>query len=316
MKYRRVGRSGLKISEIAIGAWLTYGGPVQQKCTNDIIAAAIDGGINYIDIADIYTKGKAEEMVGQAIKGRTRSDLVISSKLFWPMTRNVNDRGLSRKHIMESVEKSLGRIGTDYLDLYFCHRFDPHTPMEETVRAMDDLVHQGKILYWGTSVYTSAQIEQAVGEAKTHHAYLPIVEQPRYNVIDRHIELDIIEACDRNGMGLTVWSPLAQGILTGKYRDGLPEGSRGATTDWLKEELTPQMIKKVNLLENLAHSLDMSLSQLALAWVLRRPEISCAITGATKIEHVTDNIKASGIVLDPEVLKEINRALADPEETN
>ena len=310
MKYRRVGKSGLKVSEIALGAWLTYGGPVEQERTNDIIAAAIDSGINYIDIADIYAKGEAEKMVGAAIRGKQRSDLVISSKLFWPMSRNVNDRGLSRKHIMESVEKSLRRIGTDYLDLYFCHRFDPHTELWETVRAMDDLVHQGKILYWGTSVFTAAQIEQAVGEAKTFGGYLPTVEQPRYNMFDRHIEAEIVPTCARNGMGLTVWSPLAQGILTGKYNNGMPEGSRGATSDWLNEELTESNLEKARQLTGIAQAHDLTLAQLALAWILRKPEISCAITGATAVEHVLDNVKASGVKLDTELLAATEKVLA------
>ncbi|HOP07910.1 MAG TPA: aldo/keto reductase family protein [candidate division Zixibacteria bacterium] len=313
MKYRRIGKSGLKISEISLGAWLTYGGTVQQETTTDIVAAAIDHGVNFIDIADIYSKGAAEEQIGQAIQGRQRSDLVISSKLFWPMSKNVNDRGLSRKHIMESVEKSLRRIGTDYLDIYFCHRFDPHTEVEETVRAIDDLIRQGKILYWGTSVWSSAQIERAVGLADRFGAYRPIVEQPRYNVIDRHIEEDVLGTCEHYGLGLTVWSPLAQGLLTGKYRNGAPEGSRGATSEWLKEDLKPENIERVNRLEAVARDLGVSLSQLALAWVLRLDQVSCAITGATKVEHVLDNVKASEIELTAETIKAIDRALAHKE---
>jgi len=306
MNYRRVGRSGLMVSEISLGAWLTYGGSVEQQITNDIVAAAVDGGVNFIDIADIYSKGKAETLVGNAIRGMTRSNLVISSKLFWPMSEDVNDRGLSRKHIMESVEKSLLRIGTDYLDIYFCHRFDPNTEVEETVRAMDDLVHQGKVLYWGTSVWEAAHIERAVGDARATGSYLPIVEQPRYNVIDRHIEPDILPTCDRYGMGLVVWSPLAQGLLTGKYRNGSPEGSRGATTEWLKGDLNPANIEKVNRLEDLARGLDLTLSQLALAWTLRLPTVSSAITGATRVEHIQSNITASGVVLNQETLEAID----------
>ena len=309
MNYRRIGNSGLKISEIAIGAWLTYGGPVEAERTAEIIKTAVDMGINFIDLADIYSKGEAERLVGAAIQEMKRSDLVISSKVFWPMSENINDRGLSRKHIVESVEKSLLRIGTDYLDIYFCHRFDAETPMEEIVRAMDDLVHQGKILYWGTSVWTAEQIEHAVGTARDWRGYLPAVEQPRYNMLDRHIELEVMSTCARSGMGLTVWSPLAQGFLSGKYNEKVPDDSRGGTSNWLKNDLTEQNIEKAGKLETIARSLDLSLSQLALAWILRRPEISCAITGATKCEQVKQNVMASGVRLSDDTLKEIETIL-------
>jgi len=305
MKYRRIGQSGLKVSEIALGAWLTYGGTVALKTARPIFKAAFEAGVNFVDISDIYSKGAAEQVVGEIIKDMQRSDLVISSKLFWPMSDNVMDRGLSRKHIMESVEKSLRRIGTDYLDLYFCHRFDPDTEVEETVRAMDDLVRQGKILYWGTSVWEANQIERAVGHARYYRGYLPIVEQPRYNMLDRHIEPEIMPTCVRYGMGLTVFSPLAQGLLTGKYNEEIPDGSRGATSMWLKPELTEANIAKVRSLTELARSLDISVGQLALAWVLRRQEISCAITGATKVEQVADNVAAADIVLSDETLAKI-----------
>ncbi|MFH1688414.1 MAG: aldo/keto reductase family protein [bacterium] len=316
MKYRRLGQTGLKISEIAIGGWLTYGGPVEQERTDSIIGAAIEAGVNFIDLSDIYAHGKAETMVGHAIRPFERHRLVISSKLFWPMSPDVNDKGLSRKHIMESVERSLKRIGTDYLDLYFCHRFDPETPMEETVRAMDDLVHQGKVLYWGTSVWTAAQIEQAVGTARVNRAYAPVVEQPRYNMLDRHVEAEIMPTCARNGMGLVVWSPLAQGLLTGKYRNGAPEGSRGAETRWLRELLTPENISRAQRLEDLAGELNCALSQLALAWILRRPEVTCAITGATQVEQLQQNVMASEIALDDDALAKIEAILGGPEQTD
>ncbi len=309
MKYRRVGKTGLKISELSIGAWLTYGGSVEASMAEKTLKTAIDAGVNFIDISDIYAKGQAEKVVGQAIKDFKRTDLVISSKLFWPMTDNVNDRGLSRKHIMESIEKTLKRIGTDYLDIYFCHRFDPDTEVEETVRAMDDLVHQGKVLYWGTSVWTAAQIERAVSDARHWHAYLPSVEQPRYNMIDRHIEAEIMPICEKYGMGLTVWSPLAQGLLSGKYNAGIPENSRGATTKWLERDLNPDNIAKVKELAELASELGITISQLALAWILRLPQISCAITGATNPKQVEENLKASDVRLTPDVLKRIDQIL-------
>ena len=309
MNYRRVGKSGLKISEIAIGGWLTYGGQISAKETALIIKSALDQGINFLDLADIYTNGKAEEAIGKVIKDMNRSDLVISSKVFWPMSDNINDRGLSRKHIMESVDASLKRLGTDYLDIYFCHRYDPETEIEETVRAMDDLVRQGKILYWGTSVWSAAQIERACGIARDLRANAPIVEQPRYNMLDRHIELDIMSSCANNDMGLTVWSPLAQGFLTGKYNDGIPEDSRGGTTEWLKSDLTEENITKARKLTEIAKSLDLSLTQLALAWILRRPEISCAIIGATKPEQVEKNVMASQVKLSDDSLREIETTL-------
>lgn len=309
MNYRRVGQTGLKVSEIAIGAWLTYGGSVAAKETSAIIKTAIDNGINFIDLADIYSKGKAEEIVGKAIKDMRRSDLVMSSKVYWPMSDNINDRGLSRKHIMESIDRSLQRLGVDYLDLYFCHRFDPETEIEEIVRAMDDLVHSGKILYWGTSVWTASQIERAVGIARELKAYAPVVEQPRYNMLDRHIELDIMPSCAKNGMGLTVWSPLAQGFLTGKYNEGIPENSRGGTSEWLKGDLNEANIAKARKLGEVARSLGLTLSQMALAWILRRPEISCAITGATKPEQVENNVAASQTKLSDDTLREIDNIL-------
>ena len=311
MNYRRVGKSGLKISEISIGAWLTYGGSVESNRAERIIRSAIDRGVNFIDISDIYAKGEAEKVVGASIKGMTRSNLVISSKLFWPMSENVNDRGLSRKHIMESIEKSLKRIGTDYLDIYFCHRWDPETEVEEIVRAMDDLIHQGKVLYWGTSVWSAAQIELAVSEANKFRCYRPTVEQPRYNMLDRHIESEIIPTCERHGMGLTVWSPLAQGLLTGKYNEGMPSASRGATTNWLKNDLTKENIEKVGRLSALAKELGITVGQMALAWTLRLPQISCVLTGATDPGQVDENMKASEIRLDADAQRQIEVILAN-----
>jgi aryl-alcohol dehydrogenase-like predicted oxidoreductase len=249
--------------------------------------------------------------MGQAIKGITRSDLVISSKLFWPMSDNINDRGLSRKHIMESVEKSLKRIGTDYLDIYFCHRFDPETEIEETVRAMDDLVRQGKILYWGTSLWTAAQIQQAIEHSGTFGSYLPSVEQPRYNMFDRQIELEIIPLCRRYGLGLTVWSPLAQGLLTGKYNKGTPPESRGGTSDWLNNDLTDDKLERVRQLTDLAASLSISVAQLALAWILRKDDISCAITGATSVEQVRENVMASEVSLSDDTRRTIETILGN-----
>ena len=305
-----MGHTGLKISEISLGAWLTYGGTVEQKTSEKIVRRAVELGVNFIDIADIYAKGSAETAVGKAIAPLKRSDLVISSKLFWPMTENVNDRGLSRKHIMESIRGTLKRIGTDYLDIYFCHRFDPETPVEETVRAMEDLVRAGDILYWGTSVWEADQIDDAVSSAVHWRGYPPSVEQPRYNMLDRHIEREIIPACDRHGMGLTVWSPLAQGLLTGKYSGGIPKDSRGANTRWMERDLTEENIAKVKKLGELAGDLGITIVQLAIAWILRLPQISCAIVGATSVEQLEQNLSACGVTLDEETLTKIEKIIA------
>jgi aryl-alcohol dehydrogenase-like predicted oxidoreductase len=221
------------------------------------------------------------------------------------MSENANDCGLSRKHIMESIDKTLARIGTDYLDLYFCHRWDPEVGVEEVVRAMDDLVRQGKVLYWGTSVWEADQIDAAVGAAGKCLGCAPAVEQPRYNMIDRHIEDAILPTCDRHGMGLVVWSPLAQGLLTGKYNKGVPDDSRGATTDWLANDLTDENIARAIKISEIAGELNITPAQLALAWILRRPEITSAITGATSIEQVRANVAACGVELDETVIKRI-----------
>ncbi len=309
MQYRQLGHAGMKVSAISLGAWLTYGETVEFDVAAQCIRAAIDQGVNFIDTADVYANGRAEEVVGKVIKEFKRSDLVISSKVFWPMSDNVNDRGLSRKHIMESVHKSLKRLGTDYIDLYFCHRYDPETPVEEVVRAMDDLVHQGKVLYWGTSVWSAAQIENAVGTARQFNLYLPQVEQPRYNMLDRHIEAEIMATVAKYGIGLTVFSPLAQGVLTGKYNEGIPEESRAARYEWVRDHITPEVIAKVRQLTELARDLGLTMAQLALAWILRRPEISSAIIGASKPQQVIENVKAAEVTLTASVLERIEEIL-------
>ena len=311
MEYRRIGGAGIKVSEVALGAWLTFGADVDEGTTRACVKAAVDSGINFLDNADAYARGEAERVVGKVIRdlGLRRQDLVLSSKAFWPMSDGVNDRGLSRKHLFESVEGSLRRLGTDYLDLYFCHRYDRETPVEEVVQAMDDLVHQGKVLYWGTSVWSAAQLEAAMGVARAFNAYPPQVEQPRYNMLDRHVEPEILPTCARHDIGVTVFSPLAQGLLTGKYNEGAPPESRGARGDWLKGDLTEENVARVRRLTALAKDLGLEMAQLALAWVLRRPEISTVITGATNPAHVLSNVKAAGVKLTPDVLEEIEKIL-------
>lgn len=309
MKYRRLGHAGIKVSELSLGGWTTFGESLTDwQLARDIIVTAFDNGINFFDIADIYANGAAERLMGSILKLFPRHELVISSKTFWPMSDDVNDRGLSRKHIMESVDKSLQRIGTDYLDLYFCHRFDPETPVEETVRAMDDLVHQGKILYWGTSEWTGAQIQEALDICEKYNLYKPQTEQPQYNLLVRKkVEDDVLPVTEPNGIGLVVWSPLASGMLTGKYDEGIPEDSRVARFDWLRNDIYKQdIVRAVAALKPVADDLGVTRAQLAIAWTLRQPGVSSSITGATKVQQLHDTLKAIDIALDEDVLKRID----------
>jgi voltage-dependent potassium channel beta subunit len=312
MQYRRLGQAGIKLSAVGLGGWTTFGESVQdQAVAREIILAAYEAGVNFFDIADAYAAGASEAMMGQVLRELPRHTLVISSKLYWPMSDDVNDRGLSRKHIRESVDKSLQRIGTDYLDIYYCHRYDAETPLEETVRAMDDLVHQGKVLYWGTSEWSGAQIAQAVGLARQHNLYGPSVEQPGYSLLRRErVENEIIPAVRAHGIGLTTFSPLGNGILTGKYDGGVPADSRAARNTNLRERLTSDLVDKVRRLKPIADDLGLTRAQLAVAWILRHPELSSVITGATKPEHVASNAKAAEATLTPDVVAAIDSIFA------
>lgn len=307
MDYRKVGLSGLRVSSISLGGWLTFGDGVNEETMSAILGRAVDGGVNFIDLADGYAAGKAERAFGRILAGLRRTELVISSKLFFPMSENPNDRGLSRKHIMESVERSLANLGTDYLDIYFCHREDPTTPLEETIRAMDDLVHQGKILYWGTSQWSPRLLRKTRQICNHRGLYTPIVEQPPYNLLTRWIEHQLTSVTNKLGMGLVVWSPLAGGILTGKYNEKIPAGSRGSNTDWLKEHLNEKTLKKVRQFCEIAAALSVQPAQLALAWILRRPEISSVIIGATSPEQIEINLAATEIDVPDHVARELNR---------
>jgi len=312
MNYRRLGNAGIKVSELSLGGWTTFGESLtDQRLARDIIVKAYDSGINFFDIADVYAQGEAEKLMGAILKEFPRHTLVISSKVFWPMSDDVNDRGLSRKHIMESVEKSLQRIGTDYLDMYFCHRFDEETPVEETVRAMDDLVHQGKILYWGTSEWTGAQIQEVLNLCEQHNLYKPQVEQPQYNMLVRNkVENDVLPVTQSNGIGLVVWSPMASGLLTGKYDEALPDDSRLARLDWLRDALyKAETIAAIRKLKPIADDLGATRAQLAIAWTLRQPGVSSAITGATKVAQLEDTLRAIDLKLDDDVLDRIDDAL-------
>lgn len=313
MQYRRLGNSGLNVSAVALGGWINYGeGKVNEGAARRVIERAYELGVNYYDLADVYGRGEAESQMGAVLKRFARHTLVIASKVFWPMSDDVNDRGLSRKHIFESVTKSLRRLGTDYLDLYFCHRPDPDTPVEETVRAMDDLVRQGKVLYWGTSEWSAAQIEAAHAVCERYGLYRPQVEQPEYSMLHRErVEASILPTAQSRGMGLVVWSPLAMGMLTGKYDGGVPNDSRFAREEWARERFMNEAnAERVRRLKPIAAKLGLSRAQLALAWALRHETISSVIIGATRPDQVDDNVGAVKAELDADVLGAIEQALA------
>jgi voltage-dependent potassium channel beta subunit len=298
MHYRRLGRSGLKVSEIALGAWVTFGSQISEQTASDLIHAAYEEGVNYFDNADVYAGGQAETVMGKAIQDLPREALVLSSKVFWPTMPGPNGRGLSRKHIFESIHASLKRMQTDYLDLYFCHRFDPDSPIEEVVRAMSDLIAQGKVMYWGTSMWEPAQIAQAHGVARQYGLVPPSVEQPMYNLLNRRrVEHEIIPAVSDLGMGLTTFSPLYYGLLSGKYNDGIPEGSRASLDEmaWMRERITEERIAKVRNLTAMAEELQVTTAQLSIAWILRRKEVSSVITGATRLEQLDENLVAGDL---------------------
>lgn len=303
MPYRSLGRCGTKVSAYSLGGWTTFGGSVKDFTTvGSILRLAYEAGINFFDIADIYAKGESEKIMGMALKEFPRQELVISSKVFWPMSDDINDRGLSRKHILESVNRSLQRIGTEYLDIYYCHRYDTETPVEETVRIMDDLIHHGKILYWGTSEWTAAQLQEAFEICEKGGYYKPQVEQPQYSLLAREkMEKDVMPKAKAYGMGLTTWSPLASGMLTGKYDEGIKDG-RLSRIEWLKEMFyTEQSIERVKAMKSLADEVGCSRSQLALAWVAAQEGISSVILGATSIEQLQENLGALKINITPEL---------------
>jgi voltage-dependent potassium channel beta subunit len=310
MTYRSMGTCGMKVSTYSIGGWTTFGESIKDlSLTKKILSTAIEGGMNYIDLADIYACGECELAAAKVLKDFPRHELVIASKTFWPMSEDINDRGLSRKHIMESVEKSLRRMETDYFDIYYCHRFDPETPMEETIRAMDDLIHQGKVLYWGTSEWRGWQISEAVRFCERHGLYKPQVEQPEYSLLYRgQVERDVAPVAQALGIGVVVWSPLGSGVLTGKYDEGIPKDSRVARmgADQLPgNPFTEENIARVKKMKKIADELGCTRAQLALAWAAAQPGITSVITGATKVEQVKDNLGA----LEIEITEQVKTAL-------
>lgn len=304
MRYRSLGSSGTKVSVISLGSWLTYGSAVQQATTNACVKAAWDNGINFFDTADIYNRGEAEVALHGALKRYRRQDYVLATKAFWPMSDNVNDRGLSRKHLMEACHASLKRLGTDYIDLYQCHRYDPEVPLDEVVRAMEDLIRQGKVLHWGTSVWTAQQIVDACDRADHFGGYRPITNQPQYNLLERTIEREVIPVCSERNIGQIVYCPLAQGLLTGKYKGGVvPDGSRAADEQhggFLRPRLTAENLELADRVADHARELGVPCAQLALAWTIRNEDVSSAIIGATRPEQVVENARAALLELTAE----------------
>jgi voltage-dependent potassium channel beta subunit len=317
VEFRYLGRSGLKISEIAYGNWITHGSQVEEDAAHACVQAALEEGITTFDTADVYAGTRAEAVLGRALKGQRREGLEIFTKVFWPTGRGPNDRGLSRKHVMESINGSLKRLGTDYVDLYQAHRYDHETPLEETLRAFEDIVRQGKALYIGVSEWRAEEIMRALEIAEEMGFDRIISNQPQYSMLWRVIEEEIVPLCTAEGIGQIVWSPIAQGVLTGKYLPGspLPAGSRatdesggaGFVKSWLEEDI----LTRVQKLKPVAQEAGLTMAQLAVAWVLQNPNVSAAIVGASRPEQVRDNVKASGVKLDPELMTQIDDILGD-----
>ena len=309
MPYRNLGHSGLKLSLLSFGSWVTLGHQVNKETAKACLYAALDHGVNFIDSAEAYAHGAAEILIGELIQGLTRSDLVLSSKVFWGGA-GPNDTGLSRKHVFEACHAALRRLKVDYLDLYFCHRPDPDTPLFETIMTMDMLVRQGKVLYWGTSEWPPSLIEQCFEICRQHRLIPPSMEQPEYNFFARsNLEQGLQPLCQKYGLGTTTWSPLASGILTGKYNHGIPEDSRFAVEgyEWLRDDITPSKLAQVAALKSLAQELGCSTAQLALAWCTLHPSVSTVITGASRPEQVHENMAAIDVIpkLSPEIQNRI-----------
>ncbi|MEO6281584.1 aldo/keto reductase [Roseateles sp.] len=323
MQYRRLGRAGLQVSELSLGSWVTYHNQVDTKAATEMLAAAFDAGINFFDNAEVYAQGESEVVMGQAFKalGWNRLDYIVSSKFFWGLQRdgvttNRKDT-LNRKYLMQAVDASLKRFQLDHLDLIYCHRADPNTPIEETVWAMSDIISQGKALYWGTSEWSAGDIRAAWEIAERHHLRKPVVEQPQYHLFHRRkVEQELARLYDDIGLGLTTWSPLASGLLTGKYRHGIPEGSRASLESmaWLRENVQDKAKNDaVGKLAEIAAELGCDTAQLAIAWINRNPRVSTVILGASKLEQLQHNLAALAVTpkLTAEVVERID-AIAKP----
>ena len=318
MQYRRLGRSGLKVSELSLGSWVTYHNQVDTGSATEMLAAAMDAGVNFFDNAEAYAAGQSEVVMGQAFKALKwpRLNYIVSTKFFWGLSREGNTVNrmdtLNRKYLMQAIDGSLSRMGLDFIDLVYCHRPDPHTPIEETVRAMSDMITQGKALYWGTSEWSAAEIRAAWDIADRHHLHRPVMEQPQYHLFHRkRVEQEYARLYEDIGLGLTTWSPLASGLLTGKYKDGIPPGSRGAmeSMSFLTKSLGDAAKNAaVAQLEGIAAELGCSVAQLAIAWVAKNPRVSTVITGASKLSQLQANLGAVDVIgkLAPEVMARID----------
>src|SRR5437016_275260 len=320
MNYRRLGASGLKVSELSFGSWITYGNQMEDDLARDCMAAAYGAGVNFFDNAEVYAKGRSETIMGNALKKERwrRSSYIVSTKFFWGMNDGPNEKNtLNRKYLMQAIDGSLERLQLDYVDLIFCHRSDPETPVEETVWAMHDIIRAGKAHYWGTSEWSAAEIMAAWQIAERHHLAKPVMEQPQYNLFHRdRVESEYARLYDDIGLGVTTWSPLASGLLTGKYNDGVPAGSRAALKgyEWLAERiLDPAKIAQVRLLAPIAREIGCTMAQLSLAWCLKNPNVSSVITGASRPEQVTENMKAAEVAgkIDSSLLEKIDIILGN-----
>ncbi len=314
MNYRHLGRAGIRVSELSLGSWVTFGNQADVDRAVEIMAVAYEYGVNFFDNAEVYAGGRAEEIMGEALKRLRwrRGSYLVSTKFYWGLYDNVNERNtLNRKRLIEGINGSLKRLGLEYVDIIFCHRPDPTTPIEETVWAMHNIIEWGKALYWGTSEWSAAEIVAAIEIAERHHLHKPITEQPQYNLFERQrVEKEYARLFKDYGYGATTWSPLASGLLSGKYLQGIPEGSRASLPgyEWLRDSiLHPQRLEKVRALQPLASELGCTLSQLAIAWCLKNPNISTVITGASRVEQVHENMRALDVVekLTPDVMERI-----------
>ena len=320
MQYRQLGRSGLKVSVLSFGSWVSFGPQIDVARARDCLDAAYQAGVNFFDNAEAYERGESERIMGQAIAelGWPRHSYLVSSKFFWGIHDGVNTRNtLNRKYLLEAIDPSLERLGLDYLDLIYCHRSDPDTPIEETVWAMHDIISSGRALYWGTSEWSADEIRAAWDVAERHHLHKPIVEQPEYNLINRRkVEREFARLYDDIGLGLTTWSPLASGLLTGKYLEGVPSDSRGALPgyEWLRDGLLthPERNARVRRLVGIADDLGCTPAQLAIAWCARNPHVSTVITGASRVEQIQDNLGALEVLerLDDDIVARIDEAMA------
>jgi voltage-dependent potassium channel beta subunit len=319
MEYRRLGKSGLKLSELSFGSWVTFGKQIDDDVSEELMRTAYDSGVNFFDNAEVYARGRSEKVMGKVFKKMKwrRDSYCISSKVFFGIRKSVLQRGLHRKHVFEACHQAMKRLNVDYLDLYFCHRPDPDTPIEETVGMMHTLIQQGKVLYWGTSEWSAAQITEAHTIAEKHNMFAPSMEQPQYNLLTRkRVEEEYADLYSRYGMGTTIWSPLASGLLTGKYLDGFPKNARLSMPDmqWLKEQKMndPVQFEKIRKLKVISDDLGISLARMSLAWCLKNPNVSTVILGATRVQQLKENLTAFEAVpmLTDEVIRRIDEVTA------